>query len=88
MSDDDKSSSSESEKDSSLPESVNSKRVVNPIQKFCFFLNEAGRSLNFVLLADTMTDSEVTEATQLIEVNSGLHTYLTPPKIFNICWCF
>ncbi|KAK7598229.1 hypothetical protein V9T40_006464 [Parthenolecanium corni] len=71
MSDDDKSSSSESEKDSSLPESVNSKRVVNPIQKFCFFLNEAGRSLNFVLLADTMTDSEVTEATQLIELHLG-----------------
>lgn len=50
------------------------RKVVNPVKKFRFVLNEAGRSLNFISLAGTIIDSEVTEATQLIEVNIGLHT--------------
>lgn len=66
MSDSD--SSSSSDEDLELHEGE-SKTVVNPVRKFCFFLTETGHSLNFILLVDNMTESEVTEITNLIQVN-------------------
>lgn len=67
MSDCDKSSSSE--EDLLNDDGETTHEIVNPIQKCCYFLTETGHSLNFVLLADNMSDSEVTEATELIQVS-------------------
>lgn len=44
------------------------KEKMNPARKFCYFLTKNGHSLNFVLLADNMTDTSVAEVSEQIQV--------------------